>query len=131
MKRVRMRVKELTDRKWDWVKDVKSLIDNLNPVLRGWGNYFRTGNAARKFNQVDSYVYRRLRRFQVKRRGRNLRAGQAAEWTRDWFWEKGLHRLHGTVRYPKPCMLHEKTTVKPYAGNPHVRFERRRVETDR
>jgi hypothetical protein len=67
----------------------------------------------------------------VKRRGRNLRAGQADEWDRSWFWDKGLHRLRGTVRYPKPCMLHEKTTVKPRATNPHARFERRRVETGR
>ena len=28
------------------VKDVRVLIRDLNPVLRGWGNYFRTGNAA-------------------------------------------------------------------------------------
>jgi RNA-directed DNA polymerase len=131
MKRVRTRVRELTDRTWNGVKDVRVLIDHLNPVLRGWGNYFRTGNAAQKFNQVDSYVYRRLRQFQVRRRGRNLHAGQTAQWTRDWFWGQGLHRLRGTVRYPKPCMLHAKTTGKPCAGNPHARFERRRVETGR
>lgn len=131
MKRVRARVKELTDQRWNGVKDVRVLLGNLNPVLRGWGNYFRSGNAARKFNQLDSYVHRRLRRFMVKRRGRNLRAGQADEWTRDWFWEQGLHRLRGTIRYPKSCMLHENTIVKPYAGKPHVRFERRRVETGR
>jgi group II intron reverse transcriptase/maturase len=105
MKRVRTRVKELTGRTWQGVKDVRELIARLNPVLRGWGNYFRTGNAARKFNQLDTYVYRRLHRFMVQRRGRSLRAGQATAWTRDWFWGHGLHRLRGTVRYPKPCML--------------------------
>ena len=39
------------------------LVQDLNPVLRGWGNYFRTGNAARKFNQVDRYVVSRLKRL--------------------------------------------------------------------
>jgi hypothetical protein len=29
------------------------------------------------------------------------------------------------------CMLHEKTIGKPYAGNPHVRFERGPQETER
>ncbi|MGH7446504.1 MAG: group II intron reverse transcriptase/maturase, partial [Longimicrobiales bacterium] len=106
MKRVRTKVKELTDRKRYGVRDVRVIIDDLNPVLRGWGNYFRTGNAARKFNQLDTYVYRRLHRFMVKRRGRNLRTGQAHEWGSQWFWEHGLHRLRGTVRYPSPCMLH-------------------------
>ncbi len=105
MKRVRTKVKKLTGRKWLGVKDVREVIDRLNPVLRGWGNYFRTGNAARKFNQLDTYVYRRLHAFMVKRRGRNLHAGQAAEWERQWFWDHGLHRLRGTVRYPNPCML--------------------------
>jgi group II intron reverse transcriptase/maturase len=51
MKRVRQKVRELTDRRWSGVKDVRTLIAKLNPVLRGWGEYFRTGNAARKFNQ--------------------------------------------------------------------------------
>jgi hypothetical protein len=69
-------------------------------VLRGWGEYFRTGNAAAKFNQVDSYVWQRLRSFLVKRKGRQLHAGEAAQWTRDFFWSLGLHRLRGTVRYP-------------------------------
>jgi hypothetical protein len=106
MRRVRTRVKELTDRTWQGVKDVRVIIGNLNLVLWGWGNYFRTGNAARKFNQLDTYVYRRLHRFMVKRRGRSLHAGQADPWTRQWFWDHGLHRLRGTVRYPQPCMLH-------------------------
>ena len=36
--------------------DIRVVIADLNPLLRGWGNYFRTGNAAVKFRQVDSYV---------------------------------------------------------------------------
>ena len=100
MKRVRARVKEFTDRRWNGAKDVRVLIRNLNPVLRGWGNYFRTGNAARRFNALDSYVWWRLKRFMVKRKGRHLRAGEAAAWTRDFFVSLGLHRLRGTVKYP-------------------------------
>jgi len=100
MKRVRQRVKELTSRKRNGVKDVRVLIRDLNPVLRGWGNYFRTGNAAEKFNQVDRYVARRLHRFMVKRKGRNLRAGEFSAWNEDFFRGHGLHRLRGTVRYP-------------------------------
>jgi RNA-directed DNA polymerase len=37
----------------------------------------------------------------VKKRGRNLRAGQVLEWDEDWFNGHGLHRLRGTIRYPK------------------------------
>ena len=100
MKRVRARVKELTGRNRNGVKDVRVLIRDMNPVLRGWGNYFRTGNAAEKFNEIDSYVVRRLRGFLVKRKGRHLQPGEVTRWTRDYFESFGLHRLRGTVKYP-------------------------------
>lgn len=101
MKRVRQRVKDETGRNRDGVKDVRELIRRLNPILRGWGAYFRTGNAAEKFNQLDRYVWRRLRRFKVRRKGRNLRADEAAAWTPNFFQGHGLHRLRGTIRYPE------------------------------
>jgi len=100
MQRVRQRVKELTGRSRNGVKDVRVLIRDLNPVLRGWGNYFRTGNAARKFLQVDAYVTERLRGFLVKRHGRHLTPGRVDRWTSDFFHGHGLHRLRGRIRYP-------------------------------
>ena len=109
MKRARTKVKELTDRRRGGVKDVKILIDGLNPVLRGWGNYFRTGNAALKFRALDSYVVERLNLFRWKRYRRHLKAGQAVSWTREEYEAKGLHRLRGTIRYPKQCTLHRET----------------------
>ncbi len=100
MKRVRFRVRELTGRNRGGVKDIRVVIRDLNPVLRGWGNYFRTGNAARKFNSIDRYVQRRLRRLLARRYGRNLGPEHFRTWTPDWFRDHGLHRLRGTVRYP-------------------------------
>jgi hypothetical protein len=70
-------------------------------VLRGWGEYFRTGNAARRFNQLDTYVWRRLRALRVKRKGRALRAGELERWSRDYFNGPDPHRLRGTVQYPE------------------------------
>jgi RNA-directed DNA polymerase len=101
MKRVRQRVKELTGRNRSGVQDVRILIKDINPVLRGWGNYFRTGNAARKFNQIDTYVWKRLHHFMVKRKGRHLRTGEVQQWTSAFFHAHGLHRLRGTVQYPE------------------------------
>jgi group II intron reverse transcriptase/maturase len=100
MKRVRARLKELTGRRWNWVRDVRELIEMLNPVLRGWGQYFRTGNAGRKFLQVDKYVVWRLRSFLIHRKGRHLKPGEACRWTREYFEALGLYRLRGTIRYP-------------------------------
>ena len=100
MKRLRDKVKALTGHNRVGMR-LDDLIGLLNPILRGWGNYFRTGNAANKFTQIDRYVAWRLRRLLIKQRGRNLRAGVANRWTDDWFVEQGLHRLRGTIRYPK------------------------------
>jgi group II intron reverse transcriptase/maturase len=100
MQRIRQRVKELTPRSRCHA-DLRDVIADLNPLLRGWGNYFRTGNAAKCFNQIDSHVWRRLKSLRVKRKGRQLRAGEAEAWTREHFWNLGLHRLRGTVRYPE------------------------------
>jgi group II intron reverse transcriptase/maturase len=105
MKRVKARVKELTDSRRNGVKDVKVLIDDLNPVLRGWGNYFRTGNAAPKFNALDKYVVRRLNQHRWKRYRRHAKPGQPIRWERAKYEALGLSRLRGTIRYPKPCML--------------------------
>jgi RNA-directed DNA polymerase len=100
MQRVRQRVKDLTPR-GVCHRNVRDTIAHLNPVLRGWGAYFRTGNAAIKFGQVDGYVHGRLRGLLLKRHGRHLRAGQAARWTPDFFHALGLHRLRGSIRYPE------------------------------
>jgi len=100
MKRARERVKALTSRSRVGV-DLNETIASLNLFLRGWGNYFRTGNAGGKFVELDRYTAWRLRRLLIKKRGRNLRAGQADRWTRTWFHDQGLHKLMGTIRYPR------------------------------
>jgi len=99
MRRIRQRVKACTSR-GVCHRNLRETIAQLNPVLRGWGAYFRTGNAAIKFGQVDDYVASRLKGVLVKRHGRNLRPGQAARWSPDFFHALGLHRLRGTIRYP-------------------------------
>lgn len=102
MKRIRARIRELTDRRrWAGLKDIRQVVDVLNPVLRGWGNYFRTGNASLKFQQVDRYVNQRLVRLLRHVRGWRRRPFSLREWTPARFAaDLGLHRLVGTVRYP-------------------------------
>jgi RNA-directed DNA polymerase len=82
-------------------QQLPDVIGRLNQFLRGWGGYFRTGNAHNQFVDIDRYVVWRLHRLLVKKRGRNLRAGQADRWTAAWFHDQGLHKLVGTIRYPK------------------------------
>jgi RNA-directed DNA polymerase len=100
MARLREKIRDRTGRNRVGT-DIRIIIAELNPILRGWGTYFRTGNAAEKFVQIDGYVWWRLFRLMVKKRGRNLRFGQADQWNEEWFNGHGLHRLRGTIRYPR------------------------------
>jgi RNA-directed DNA polymerase len=112
MQRIRQRVKELTPRSRCHA-DIREVISDLNPVLRGWGNYFRTGNAALRFNQLDSHVWRRLKSLRVKRQGRSLRPGEAESWKREYFWNFGLHRLRGTVQYRAALLEEGRVMLRP------------------
>lgn len=99
MARVRARVRALTSRS-RCHEDLRRVIGDVNPVLRGWAQYFRTGNAADKFVEIDTYVEERLRGLLLKRVGSRLRAGRAEAWRRPFFEALGLTRLRGTIRYP-------------------------------
>ena len=73
MQRVRDRVKAITAPRHRLQEPVEPLVAELNLVLRGWGAYFRVGNASRQFAQVDRYVRERLALFLSKKAGRRGR----------------------------------------------------------
>jgi group II intron reverse transcriptase/maturase len=102
MKRIRQRVKEMTPR-GRCHQDIRDVVADLNPVLRGWANYFRTGNAHDHMNTIDRYVERRLTRLRIARKGRHLKPGEVQKWDRAYFESLGLIRLRGTVKYPEPA----------------------------
>lgn len=43
------------------------LIHKLNPLLRGWANYFRNAAAKRTFASIDHFVFRKLWRWAKRR----------------------------------------------------------------
>jgi RNA-directed DNA polymerase len=104
MQKVRDRIRDLTDRaRRAGMKDIREVIRDLNPVLRGWGNYFRTGNASLKFRQIDRYVELRLvRLLRSRHQNRKTRTSfRPSQWPHKRFVaEHGLYRLLGTIRYP-------------------------------
>jgi RNA-directed DNA polymerase len=95
---IRARVKAITAPRHRLTWPIAALVEELNPVLRGWGNYFRWGNSTRKFVQIDSYVRERLALFDSKKRGRaGRRWGEVHTYA--WYKTLGVHILSGTVRY--------------------------------
>jgi group II intron reverse transcriptase/maturase len=99
MARVRARVRALTHRR-RCHHDLRLVIADVNRVIRGWGQYFRTGNAAAKFIHIDQYVEERLHGLLVKRAGSRLRPERVVVWDRPFFEALGLCRLRGTIQYP-------------------------------
>jgi len=96
--KLRDRVREITSKRQSG-KDVKQVIAELTPVLRGWGYYFRTGNAAREFNKMDNFVWWSLSRWHNRRGGQ--RTPKRPTWTRQQQLSgMGLYRLLSTVQYP-------------------------------
>jgi RNA-directed DNA polymerase len=62
---------------------VQGVIAEINPILRGWVNYFRIGNASRCFSMVKRWVERKIRRHMMSARQRrgtlSLTAVQASD----------------------------------------------------
>ena len=102
MKSIRTQIRERTERRrWAGMKDIGEVIAVLNPVLRGWGTYFRTGNATDHFQRIDRYVTSRLVRLIGAWRGWRRRPFQMREWShRRFVADFGLYKLLGTIRYP-------------------------------
>jgi RNA-directed DNA polymerase len=94
---IRSKVKAVTGRN-QVSRPVSVVVEALNPILRGWGNYFRYGNSARKFAALDSYVHQRLAILTSNKEGRRGR-NWTKRFTSSWLRSLGVHRLSGTVRY--------------------------------
>ena len=97
MQRVRERIKAITAPRHRLAEPIEPIVAEVNGVVRGWGAYFRVGNSARKFHDVDTYVYMRLGRFLAKKTRRSWRARKHDIWA--LFEKLGVYRLSGTVRW--------------------------------
>ncbi|BAF60649.1 retron-type reverse transcriptase [Pelotomaculum thermopropionicum SI] len=64
IKKFKDRIRELTPRNHGM--SLKEMIKRLNPVLRGWANYFRVANCKKLFAQLMEWIRRRLRMKQMK-----------------------------------------------------------------
>jgi RNA-directed DNA polymerase len=63
---------------------VEQVIDVINPILRGWVNYFRIGNAARCFTVVRDWVEKKVRRHLMRARKRPGFGWR--RWSRAWIY---------------------------------------------
>jgi RNA-directed DNA polymerase len=101
MASVRSKVRELTSRSTTSA-DIASVVARLNRRLRGWANYFRRGNSARKFAHVDAYVHERLMIWMSHKHGLQRRRN----WRRfndQWLQHVGVYQLARVRLQPYPA----------------------------
>ena len=63
---------------------VGQVIEMINPILRGWVNYFRIGQSSRCFSLIRSWVEMKIRRHIMRAR---LRKGKGwKRWSSEWLY---------------------------------------------
>jgi RNA-directed DNA polymerase len=78
----------------------RGLIAVVNPVLRGWVNYFRSGHSSRCFSYIRDWVEKKIRRHLARARKRQGFGWK--RWSRRWLYESlGLYSDY-QIRYYVP-----------------------------
>ncbi|AFZ15062.1 RNA-directed DNA polymerase (Reverse transcriptase) [Crinalium epipsammum PCC 9333] len=104
-----------------------ALIAHLNPIIKGWANYYRTVSSKETFSKLGSLVYRKLRSW-AKRRHPNKSGG----WVADKYWQtigedKWVFATRQEGKNPMWLLKHNATEIvrhvkvqseaSPYDGN--------------
>jgi len=101
---IRSKVKAVSNRSMI-SKSVPEIVAFLNPILRGWWQYFRWGRSGRKAAQLRYYVHERLALFDSYKRqcrGRRWHAHNQL-----WFNRLGVYPLTGAG---KLCMKFSRSS---------------------
>ena len=81
---------------------VERLVATINPILRGWVNYFAVGNSSQCFSYVRNWIEQKMRRHLARARQRSGFGWK--RWSRRWLYEAlGLFGDYRIRRYrPAP-----------------------------
>jgi RNA-directed DNA polymerase len=80
---------------------IGQVIEEINPILRGWVNYFRVGHSSRCFAYVKDWVEKKVRRHLMRARKRSGFGWK--RWSRSWIYEHlGLFTDYAVRYYRGP-----------------------------
>jgi RNA-directed DNA polymerase len=65
---------------------VERVVQLINPILRGWVNYFAIGDASRCFGYIQDWVEKKVRRHLM--RARNRQGFGWTRWSRRWLYDE-------------------------------------------
>jgi RNA-directed DNA polymerase len=83
---------------------VQKVIEKINPILRGWVNYFAHGNASRCFSYVRDWVEKKVRRHLARN---SKRPGLGwKRWSTPWLYTHlGLFAAYWMTQGPRQKAL--------------------------
>ena len=96
MASIRGKIRDRTGRRYARLP-LEHAVENVNHVVRGWGNYFRYGNSGQKFSAIDSYVNERLAILASAKHGLQGR-NWVSRFNYEWCTKLSVYRLTGTVK---------------------------------
>jgi RNA-directed DNA polymerase len=65
---------------------VEKVIEKINPILRGWVNYFRVGHSSLCFGVVKRWVEKKVRQHLMRARGRKGFGWE--RWSSEWLYDR-------------------------------------------
>jgi RNA-directed DNA polymerase len=80
---------------------VERVIEQINPILRGWVNYFAVGDSSECFSFVRDWVEKKVRGHLMRARERSGHGWK--RWSRKWLYEK--LGLYNDYRLRRPWSL--------------------------
>ena len=63
---------------------VRRVVELINPILRGWVNYFAVGHSSQCFSFIKEWVDKKIRRHMM--RARNRRGFGWKRWSKQWLY---------------------------------------------
>lgn len=93
IKKVKDAVRVITCRKSAY-EGLEQKVEKLNPLIRGWRNYFQHGNSTKRFKQLDEYVWMRLWRRVYYRRKQKKYREHVLYGFRKWYATSGIEYFY-------------------------------------
>jgi group II intron reverse transcriptase/maturase len=107
-KSIRAKIKAVTAPRWKLGLPAEEIVKELNPILRGWGAYFRRFGNGDQMSQIDRYARLRLALFMTKkRRRRGISPWQICR-DKAWWSRLRLYELSAPLAAGGRAGMHEE-----------------------
>lgn len=97
-------------------RNVIMVVERLNPIIRGWANYFSTVASKRTFSAMDSKLM-----IQLMRWGKRKHPTRSKTWIRNRYLFKDVKNEKSRLRFGYMCKKQEVIGIQYFAETPIIR----------